>query len=129
MEKLSDLDGEWEVVEAMNELWTWLAAVNCEGEIYANRGRYKTSNGNNITLKFVEKCNPVEKKWRFINSMNIVREFHAICVLRGKIFVVGDTSCDKKFVKTIECYSRLTNKYALVGKTENEVFFHSLIAI
>ena len=89
MEKLNDLDGEWEVVEAMNEPRAWFAAVNCQEEIYAIGGGNKTSDGKDIALKSVEKYNPVEKKWTFVNSINIEREFHAACALRGKIFVVA----------------------------------------
>ena len=38
MEKLSDFDGEWEVVESMNERRLAFTAVNCEGEIFAIGG-------------------------------------------------------------------------------------------
>ena len=129
MEKLSDLDGEWEEVEAMNEPRQGFAAVNCQGEIYAIGGKNKTSEGEEITLKSVEKYIPVKKQWRFVTDMNTERFGLAACVLQDKIYVAGGVDANNDPVKTIECYNQSHNKWTVAGETENELFLHSLIVI
>ena len=129
MEKLSDFDGKWEVVESMNESRAWFAAVNCEGEIYAIGGCRENSGEIDIALKSVEKYNTVTKKWSFVASIKTGRIFHAACVWRGKIFMVGGLNAYGYSVETIECYDPMVNKWKLVGETESELAFHSLIVV
>ena len=129
MEMLSDLNGTWEVVEAMNEPRAWFAAVNCQGQIYAIGGMNETSDGRKITLKSVEKYNPVKKRWTYVSDMKTERCEHAACVLRGKIFVVGGTNASNETVKTIECYDPATDKWTESRETKEKLVFHSLIAI
>ena len=129
MERLSDLDGEWEDVEAMNEPCVRFAAVNCQEELYAIGGVSKISDGKDIALKSVEKYNTVERKWNFVTDMKTERNYHAACGLRGKIYVVGGLDANEDPVKAIKCYDPIDNKWALVGETEETFDSHSLIAI
>ena len=129
MERLSDLNREWEVVEKMNEPRATFAAVSCAGNIYAIGGVTETSDRKITTLKSVEKYNLIERKWTFVSGMNAERCGHAACVFRGKIFVVGGHDANKQIVKSIECYDPVTDKWLVVGKTEENLAFHSLIAI
>ena len=54
---------------------------------------------------------------------------HAACVLRGKIYVVGELDANEDPVKSIECYDPLDNKWSVAGDADGELFLHSLIAI
>ena len=129
MEKLSDFDGEWEAEESINEPSAWFAAVNCEGEIYAIGGCRENSGEKDIALKSVEKYSTVTKKWSFVASIKTERIYHAACVWRGKIFMVGGLNAHKDPVETIECYDAMVKKWTLVGETESELAFHSLIVV
>ena len=61
--------------------------------------------------------------------MNVGGKYHAACVLRGKIYVVGGLDANNKVIKSIECYNPETDEWTVVGETKHEICGHALIAL
>ena len=61
-----------------------LAAVNCDGVVYAIGGQSPGIH-KSTTLKTVEKYDSLTNTWKYISDMNFKRYLHAACVLRNKI--------------------------------------------
>ena len=61
--------------------------------------------------------------------MNVERKYHAACVLRGKIYVVGGLDANNEVVKSIERYDPLTDEWTVVGEKKQELYAHALIAL
>ena len=57
------------------------------------------------------------------------RRLHAACVMNGKIFVVGGLDASGEAVKAIECYCQKTDSWKVVGRTEEKVFHHAIVAL
>ena len=71
-----------------------LAAVNCDGVVYAIGGRFHYDSS--TTLKTVEKYDSSANKWKYVNDMNSKRLAHVACVLHNKIYVVGGLDANRK---------------------------------
>ena len=124
VERLQSLNGEWEPASSMLTSRDWVAAVNCGGCVYAIGG----VDGNNQTLKTVEKFDPVVNKWCNVKEMNHARRDHAACVLRGKIYVVGGENDDGN-VNAVECYDPVNDSWSIVDNVTHSVCGHALVAL
>ena len=124
VERLQSLDGEWEPAPSMLTARDYMAAVNCGGCIYAIGGVDR----NKQTLKTVEKFDPVVKQWCNVQRMNYSRWFHAACVLRGKIYVVGGKN-DNGLVEVVECYDPANDTWRIVDNVTHDVYDHALVAL
>ena len=128
VERLSNLTAaSWENIKPMQTPRRWLAAVNCDGEIYAIGGQ--AAYDNSTTMKSVEKYDFAVNRWKYVNDMNHERNSHAACVLQGKIYVVGGLNKSYQPVKVIECYDPGNDTWATVKSTQEQLFNHSLIAL
>ena len=129
MERLEHLFGDWENVEAMTCPRAKFAAVSCDREIYVIGGIQKDDFGKSVTMKSVEKYNPIQKSWTFVKDLNIERRSHAACVLNGRIFVVGGSNKDCDALKSIEYYNPTNNDWTIVGETDTKLVGHALLAL
>ena len=127
VERLSDISGTWEKTESMLKPRCWFAAVNCANVMYAVGGQ--CGEDASTVTKSVEKYNADDKKWLFVSDMNTERCAHAACVMHGKIFVVGGKNANDRAVETIECYDPELDSWSIVGETEDELYYHSLVAL
>ena len=126
VERLSDINGTWEKSESMLIPRYLFAAVNCANVMYAIGGQ--CGEDASTVTKSVEKYNADNKKWLFVSYMNTERYAHAACVMHGKIFVVGGLDAKGRAVKTIECYDPQVDSWSIVGKTEDDLHYHSVVA-
>ena len=108
----------------MNEPRRWLAAVSCNDVIYAIGGQSDDKN-----VKSVEKYDPGMDEWSFVSNMTIERVPHSAAVMDGKIYVVGGIDTESKIVRIIECYDLSNNSWSVVSKTQNNIFYNSLVAL
>jgi len=123
VERLDDLDSQWREVQSMNIPRSGLAAVAYNGFIYAIGG---------ISDKFektVEKYHSGNNVWTNVSSMNVERYGHKACVLLGKIYVIGGKNESSEIVKAIECYDPKLDQWTIIGETEQECYFHFVVAI
>ena len=127
VEKLNSLDGKWENVVPMNKPRCYFAAVNCNGVMFVIGGVFKDT-GKKSILNSVEKFSPLENKWTFVADMKHARQYHAACVLDGKIFVVGGRD-ENNYVRTIECYDPGQDLWNIVGEIQSGVEALSLVAV
>ena len=104
-----------------------LAAVNCDGVVYAIGGQ--SSNHMSSTLKTVETYDSSANKWKYVSDMNFERFGHAACVLCNKIYVVGGLDADQKKVTQIECYDPTRDTWSIVGNTTEKLWGHTLVAV
>ena len=128
VERLSDLDEEWEDVAPLNSPRKWLAAVSYNGLIYA-----VGSESGGSALKTVEKYDPDKNKWEIVENaeIDIERSQHTATVLDSKIFVVGGVSCDTtRVVEKMECFDPRSNKWIedLSKNTPHKLHLHSTVA-
>ena len=61
--------------------------------------------------------------------MTSERIAHAACVVLGKIYFVGVFNQFQEVVNTIECYDPTTDSRSVIGKTDDELIYHSLITM
>ena len=124
VERTENLKQQWQQVQPMQMPRHWFAAVTCNGIIYAIGGQsgdeFKT------TTNSVEKYDAVEDKWSYVSSMITDRRAHAACVINDKIYVVGDVDASGNAINTIECYHPIADLWSVVGKTDADLFHHSL---
>ena len=104
-----------------------LAAVNCNGIIYAIGGQ--SGKKPETFTNTVERYNADEDKWSYVSGMMTERSVHAACVVNGKIFVVGGFDAFCKAVKTIECYNGSTDSWSVVAKTDVPQSLHLIVAL
>ena len=90
--RLTHLSVEWHNIQPMQTPRQLLAAVNCNGIVYAIGGR--CGKKDSTALKSVEKFNSAGNQWNYVSDMNIGRCAHAAFVLRGKVYVVGGLDAD-----------------------------------
>ena len=126
-QRLRVLNGNWENIEPMQTPRCEFAAVNCDNIIYAIGGRSHRSPGS--TLKSVETYDFAADSWKYVEEMSIERSGHSACVLEGKIYVVGGCNAEDKAVTEIECYDPFQNKWDIVGQVNDELYYHSIVAV
>ena len=129
VERLIDVDKEWEEVQPMMSPRSLFAAVNCNEEIYVIGGQYVNDNGKAVTLKSVEKYIPSRDKWVSVCEMEVERCAHAACLLNNKIFVVGGQDKDNELVKQVDCYDPSAERWTTVSEIDEKLVRHSLIAL
>ena len=127
VERLKSIKGDWEDSPPMLQPRKWLAAVGCNNVVYAIGGQSKEDGSTRTNT--VEKFDPDENKWIYVSKMNSERAAHAACVLHGKIYVVGGLDVKGKPVKTIECYTPSLDSWSIVGTTNLDWFYHSIVAV
>ena len=127
VECLSTFHGPWKLVAPMNTPRRWFAAVNLGGIIFAIGGR--SGDDEVTTLKSVERYDPVDNAWAYACDMNIEKCAHAACVLQGKIFVIGGIDRKDVPIKAIECYNPGVNTWCVVGQTNDELLYHSVVVV
>ena len=98
------------------------AAVSCGNSIYAIGGR------SNNASKTVEKYDPKSNNYAYVEEMEFEKREHAVCVLDGKIYVVGGRDGDMKVVTAIECYDPDDNSWSVATETKYELYGHNVIA-
>ena len=142
VERLGNLDGQWEKMENMNTARGRFAAVFCAGFIYAIGGcspngetdKPTNHSSKDKTTKWIKE-NTVEKydisknTWTEVASMKIGRMGHAACVVKDKIFVFGGRNNDNKIEKTIEFYDPEHNKWMNCGKLEHKCMSHAAVGL
>ena len=94
MERLDDFKGELINTKTRQTPRGGLAAVNCDGVVYAIGGR--SGKDYSITLKTVKKLDSSANNWKDVSDMSFKQRAHAVCVLRSKIYVVGGLDVDSK---------------------------------
>ena len=126
-ERLDELNGEWQNIQPMQIQRFGFAAVNCNGAVYALGGQSDTF----VTskLKTVERYDSAANKWEYMSSMLNARRAFGACVLRGKIYVVGGIDDFGNVVKDIECYDPANNNWSVVGKVDDKLYHHTLVAV
>ena len=127
VERISNLNEEWEEIESMQRSRMWFAAVICNEAIYAIGGQ--TDIETHAVTNTVEKYDFDEEKWVYVSSMNTERRSHAACVMNGKIYVVGGVDEAGHFIKLIECFDPIKASWSVVGETNDELYDHSLIVL
>ena len=126
VEMLSNLAGKWKVVQPMQTPRVNFAAVNYRNAVYAIGG---STAGDHNSSKSVERFDAGSRKWTYVSNLNVGRRSHAACVMQDKIFVVGGLNKEGKAVKEIECYDLSLNQWTVLGKTEVELYEHTIVAI
>ena len=132
VERLSNLEGKWEAnIAPLETPRRDLAAVSCNGYIYAIGGQAGHSSYSVIRLKSVERYDPASNsnEWTVVKPMHYARSKAAACVINGKIYVVGGLDNYDNAVLDIECYNPSTDEWSIVGKSEVRLESHSLIAV
>ena len=94
-------------MKPMNPPRNRLAAVVCDGKIYAIGGKFLTGVENSV-----EKFTFFSGLWSSVAKMKHRRWGHSACVLQGKIFVVGGQNKRGQNVTQIECYDPVTNQWS-----------------
>ena len=115
----------WQNIQHMQKPRKCFAAVTCGDKLYAVGGQSAT----NQTMKSVEKYDPETEEWTYARNMNFERQSHAACVVDGKIIVVGGVDAQGDAVHEIECFNPAKDEWSIVGKTEEELYDHLLIAV
>ena len=124
VECMRDVGSKWEEVASMKTSRCNFATVNCSGYIYAIGGWQEF-----MAQKSVERYNPDGDEWIGVAPMNIARYGHSAYVKQNKIFVVGGTNDEGKFVHEVECYDTRSNTWSIVGETDVDLCDHVLIVI
>ena len=127
VQRISNLQRNWEEIASMQIPRKWFAAVICNKTIFAIGGQ--TDSKQNKLTNTVEQFDFVDEKWIFVNCMNTKRYGHAACVMNGKIYVVGGLDPSNQVIKSIECYDPETDSWNVVGNTDAELYNHSLIVL
>ena len=127
VERTGNLKEQFQQVQPMQMARQYLAAVNCNGTIYAIGGQ--SCKENNTTSNTVERYSADEDKWSYVSSMITERSAHAACVMKDKIYVVGGVDAFDNAVHTIECYNPITDSWSVVGKTDADLLHHSIITL
>ena len=128
MERLGDLDANWEIAEPMVFRKSMFAAACYNDEIYVFGGCYQ-ENGKTFSVKIAEKYSPLKEQWTVLPDVNISRFGLAVCSLESKIFVVGGFNEENELEKSIKRYDPLTNSLSTVDKCEYDLSRHTLIAL
>ena len=127
VERTENLKEQWQQIQPMQMPRQYLATVNCNGIIYAIGGQFGKKS--KTTTNTVEKYEADDDKWSYVSSMIMERSAHAACVMNDKIYVVGGLDASDDVVNIIECYNPITDSWSVVGKTDADLFHHSLIAL
>ena len=125
VERLGNLNEVWQNIQPMQTQRAWLAAVNCNGVVYAIGGRFGKKNS--TCLNTVEKYDPSLNQWKYVSGMNRKRRSHAACVLRGKIYVVGGSDSDGNVVRDIECYDPEYDTWSVLGNISDSLLHCGLV--
>jgi len=110
-------------IEHMQKPRANFAAVNCGGKIYAIGGKSRQNPATNSVEVYSN------YDWHYVRSMKFARRGHAACVVDGKIIVVGGVDAYLHPVHDIECYNPNTGKWNIVGRIEEPLHDHLLIAV
>ena len=127
VKKIKGLEEDWEDVASMQIPRTLLAAVNCDGLIYAIGG--KSGDESSSTLSSVESYDSVKNTWKYVSDLKTARHAHSACVLGKKIYVVGGLGAYGQTVKNIECYDPKSNTWNHVKDLDNEWYNHAVVAL
>ncbi|XP_078494037.1 kelch-like protein 12 [Ciona intestinalis] len=124
VERYDPFSDKWEDVAPMQTPRRWFAAVVLNNAIYAIGGY----DGKEF-VKSVEKYNVNNNTWVYVKDMDTSKSRHAACVAQNKIYVVGGMDSNNRGLKSIECYDDQTDKWSVVGETEVELYWHSVVAV
>ena len=128
VEKLDKFTSTWEITKPMNVSRVGFAATECQGCIYVSGG-YDGSKNMNV-LNTMEKYHPDEQKWTYIKpAMTIERYYHAACVMRGKLYIVGGWNQQNKPEQSVRSYCPTSNTWETADHIEQELVHHSLVVI
>ena len=127
MERLTDLEGTWEESPPMLKARRWFAAVNCNNMVYAIGGRF--GEDPMTATKTVERFDPDQNEWMYVNEMHTERSAHAACVMHGKIYVVGGVDAENELFCLIECYDPLRDSWSVVGETKHNLYFYGIVIV
>ena len=128
MERLSDLEGKWEIAQPLNVPRHSLAGVSLAGAIYAIGGTSKPFS-NKDAKKSVEKFATTQNKWLYVSDMNTARWGHVACVIGEKIYVIGGKDEKGNYITAIECYDPKNDSWVVVGETTADLFRHAVVVV
>ena len=131
VERLCELNGEWESVPLMLRARAQLAAVTYDDKIYAIGGRNEDLSldfDDFAILKCVERYDPIKKTWSYAKSLHVPRYNHSACVLDGKIYVFGGMGRDGSSIFTTECYDPASDRWTIVNEIDEPLHGHSVVA-
>jgi len=149
VERFDEEDGIWECVPLNNNFRSVSSAVSYKNFVYTIGGYTESKQSGQYTEseepeqcieseeskqyteleQTVGKYNPIKNQWdKVCNLSGPIRYRYAVCVLNGKIYVVGGRNNDGA-IKTIDCYDPDFNQWSIAGKIEHGVEYHTLVAL
>ena len=122
VEKLLELESEWEPVKPLNSRRLYFAAISLNGEIFVIGDRYDINSDAELS---VEKFVPTENIWLFVSDMNLAST--VACVFQNKIFVLGFN--DGAEFPTLECYDPVNDTWKIVNNRIDIQDFNKLVVL
>ena len=81
-----------------------------------------------FSLNTVEKYDPVENTWFYVESMQTTRRYHAAFVIGGKGYAIGGVS-SSAILNTVEKYDPVLNKWTYVASLSDNLWGHTAFAL
>ena len=106
--------GKWSDMQPMNTARGRLAAVVCNGQIYAIGGKSPAGIDSSV-----ERFDFSLNTWNYVAKMNYPRWGHSVCVYKGRIFVVGGLNEQDQYITQTENYNPETDQWCICTFAQN----------
>ena len=106
--------GKWSDMQPMNTARDRLAAIVCNGQIYAIGGKSPAGIDSSV-----ERFDFSLNTWNYVAKMNYPRWGHSACVYKGRIFVVGGLNEQDQYITQTENYNPETDQWCICTFAQN----------